>query len=142
MGDVAVLDVDLLAFEQRDGAARRAVIDGVARSLGTGFVFTSHDIPADLLDTAYGMLAAFFALPAERKARWRVPESHGQTGYTGLLVEQAASGEVPDWKEMLNWGEELTRSHPLRARYPHRYGERVLPDDDVPGISDALMTLH
>jgi len=65
--------------------ARQAVVDGVASSLGTGFVFTSHDIPADLLDTAYALLAEFFALPTADKARFRAPESHGQTGYTGLL---------------------------------------------------------
>nr|MDP9334740.1 2-oxoglutarate and iron-dependent oxygenase domain-containing protein [Actinomycetota bacterium] len=77
-----VLDVDLLAFERGSATQRRAVIDGVMRSLGTGFVFTSHDIPPDLMDDAYAMLAQFFALPAAEKNRWRVPESHGQTGYT------------------------------------------------------------
>jgi isopenicillin N synthase-like dioxygenase len=137
-----VLDVDLLAFERGSATQRRAIIDGVTRSLGTGFVFTSHDVPSDLLDDGYGMLAAFFALPAERKERWRVPASHGQTGYTGLLVETAATSEVADWKEMLNWGDEVPASHPLRARYPHRYLERVLPEDDVPGITKVLVEFH
>ena len=40
--------------------------------------------PAALLDEAYAMLAEFFALPTEEKNQWRVPGSHGQTGYTGL----------------------------------------------------------
>ena len=57
-----ILDVDLLRFETGDHAARRAVVDGVMRSLGTGFVFTSHDVPSDMLDTAYGMLQQFFDL--------------------------------------------------------------------------------
>ena len=114
----AVLDVDLLAFEQGTDAQRRVVVDGVMQSLGTGFVFTSHDIPDDLLDEAYAMLARFFALTTEEKARWRVPESHGQTGYTGLLVETAATSDLADWKEMLNWGAEVPGHHPLRARYP------------------------
>jgi isopenicillin N synthase-like dioxygenase len=142
MPETPVLDVDLLAFERSDGSGRRAVIDGVARSLGTGFVFTSHDIPADLLDTAYGMLAQFFALPADDKARWRVPESHGQTGYTGVLVETAATSDIADWKEMLNWGDEIPRHHPLRVRYPHRYLDQVLPEDGVPGITKVLNELH
>src|SRR5690348_14084736 len=63
-----VLDVDLLAFERGSAAQRRAVVDGVMRSLGTGFVYTSHDLPSDLLDRAYGMLAEFFALDASVKA--------------------------------------------------------------------------
>lgn len=137
-----ILDVDLLAFEQGTERARRAVVDGVMRSLGTGFVFVAHDIPPELLDTAYGLLANFFGLPAATKERWRVPDSHGQTGYTGLLIETAASSDVPDWKEMLNWGAPVARHHPLRTRYPHRYLDPVLPEDDVPGIRKALDELH
>jgi isopenicillin N synthase-like dioxygenase len=137
-----VLDVDLLAFEQGSDAQRRAVIDGVMRSLGTGFVFTSHDIPDDLMDEAYGMLASFFALSSAEKARWRVPESHGQTGYTGLLVETAATSDLADWKEMLNWGAEVPRHHPLRTRYPHRYLDQRLPEGSAPGISAVLFEFH
>ncbi len=137
-----VLDVDLIAFEQGSDAERRAVVDGVMRSLGTGFVFTSHDIPSDLLDDAYARLAEFFALPVAEKERWRVPESHGQTGYTGLLVETAATSDLADWKEMLNWGEEVPRHHPLRTRYPHRYLDQALPEDSVPGIRAVLVEFH
>ena len=53
-----ILDVDLLAFERSTGPARRAVVDGVTRSLATGFVYTRHDLSEDLIDTAYGMLMA------------------------------------------------------------------------------------
>lgn len=137
-----ILDIDLLAFEQGSGPVRRAVVDGVRRSLGTGFVYTSHDISEELLDQAYGMLAAFFALPAARKDRWVAPGSHGQTGYTGLLVETAAGAEQADWKEMLNWGTDLPTRHPLRARYPAHYCDQVLPEADVPGITTVLTTFH
>ena len=137
-----ILDVDLLAFEQGSAAQRRAVVDGVRRSLATGFVFTSHDLSDDMLDTAYGMLQEFFEHPQEVKQSFIAPESHGQTGYTGLLVETAASSDVPDWKEMLNWGISLPAGHPLRARYPHRYGPQVLPEAAVPGISEVLTTFH
>jgi isopenicillin N synthase-like dioxygenase len=137
-----LLDVDLLAFERGSDAQRRAVVDGVMRSLGTGFVFTSHDIPPDLVDDAYAMLAQFFALPVREKERWRVPESHGQTGYTGLLVETAASSDLADWKEMLNWGAEVPAHHPLRARYPHRYLDQRFPETAVPGITAVLTSFH
>ncbi len=137
-----ILDVDLLAFEGAGPAGRRAVVDGVLRSLGTGFVYTSHDVPEGLLDEAYAMLATFFALPAEVKARWSAPESHGQTGYTGLLVETAAGADQADWKEMLNWGSDLSPAHPLRRRYPNHYHDQVLPEADVPGIAEVLRTFH
>jgi isopenicillin N synthase-like dioxygenase len=138
-----VLDVDLLAFERGDAAARAATVDGVARSLGTGFVFTSHDISATLLDDVYGGLAAFFALAPSAKERFAAGGSHGQTGYTGLLVETAASSDVADWKEMLNWGAEVAPHHPLRQRYPHRYLDQVLPTDDIaPDLAAGMRLLH
>jgi len=138
----AILDVDLLAFERGDRDERRAVVEGVRQSLQTGFVYTSHDIPDDVLDGAYELLATFFKLPNDVKQRYRVPESHGQTGYTGLLVETAAGHDAPDWKEMLNWGEDIAAGHPLRRRYPHRYADQVFPEADVPGITKVLMTFH
>jgi len=137
-----IVDVDLLAFEQHTGERRRAVVDGVRRSLATGFVYTSHDLSEDLLDTAYGMLREFFGLPREVKQKYWAPESNGQTGYTGLLVETAAASDVPDWKEMLNWGKSLPVGHPLRDRFPHRYGPQVLPEEAVPGIERVLTTFH
>ncbi len=41
------------------------MVDGVRRSLATGFVYTSHDLSEDLLDSAYGLLRQFFT------SRWR-----------------------------------------------------------------------
>ncbi len=138
----AILDVDLLAFESGSGEQRRAVVDGVMRSLRSGFVYTSHDLSADLLDETYGLLEQFFSLPVEDKARSAAPGTHGQTGYTGLLVETAAVSDVPDWKEMLNWGREIPMGHPLQTKFPSRYPERTLPEGEVPGITKVLEEFH
>lgn len=142
MSSEPILHVDLLAFERGTRRQRAAVVEGVRRSLATGFVYTTHDLPHDLLDTAYGMLEEFFALAPEDKARTAAPGSFGQTGYTGPLVETAASAQLPDWKEMLNWGAPLPGAHPLRRRYPHRYHDPVLPESDVPGVTKVLGELH
>lgn len=112
------------------------------RSLRTGFVYTSHDMSGDLLDEAYSMLRQFFSLPAEEKEQSHAPGTHGQTGYTGLLVETAAASDVPDWKEMLNWGRAVPAGHPLRRKYPSRYPDQVLPEAQVPGIEKVLMHFH
>lgn len=133
-----ILDVDMLGFESGTDTQRRAVVEGVRTSLATGFVYTSHDLSQDLLDTAYGMLQQFFELPATEKAKAHAPDTYGQTGYTGLLVETAAVADSPDWKEMLNWGREIPPGHPLRVKYPRRYPEQVLPEEQVPGISTVL----
>ncbi|HEX9258056.1 MAG TPA: 2-oxoglutarate and iron-dependent oxygenase domain-containing protein [Acidimicrobiales bacterium] len=137
-----ILDVDLLAFEKGDAATRLAVVDGVRRSLITGFVYTSHDVGEGFLDDVYGTLQEFFSLPAERKQQFVASGSHGQTGYTGLLVETAASSDVPDWKEMLNWGRTVPAGHPLRRKYPHRYMDQVLTEAAVPGSDALLMEFH
>ena len=137
-----ILDVDLLAFEQGDRAARRSVVDGVMKSLVTGFVYVEHDMSVDMIDEVYGRLEEFFSLPQDRKDECIVPGSNGQTGYTGLLVETAAIADVPDFKEMLNWSASRPEGHPLRARYPFRYGPPTLPDDDIAGIGALLLDFH
>ena len=137
-----ILEVDLLAFERGGPGTRRTVVDGVLRSLACGFVYTSHDIPAEVLDTAYGGLATFFRLAPEVKQRFVVAGSNGQSGYTGLLVETAAASDRPDWKEMLNWSEPLPAGHPVRRRFPTWYPDRVLPEEVVPGITDVLGRFH
>lgn len=137
-----ILDVDLLAFERGDAQRRRAVVDGVMRSLATGFVYCRSDLSEDLIDTAYALLAQFFALSPEQKLRFSACSSSGQSGYTGLLVETAAGEVLADWKEMLNWSEPLPSGHPLRRRHPLLYPEPLLPEAVVPGISTVLAQFH
>ena len=55
-----VLDVDMLTFERGSSNTKQAVVDGVMKSLETGFVYTSHDMSQDFLDEVYGMLGEFF----------------------------------------------------------------------------------
>ncbi len=137
-----ILDVDLLAFERGDRAARQAVVDGVMQSLTTGFVYVEHDMSIAMIDEVYGRLEEFFSLPQDRKDTYKVAGSNGQTGYTGLLVETAAIAEVPDFKEMLNWSAPRPEGHPLRTQYPFRYGPPTLPDEDVPGMGELLLKFH
>lgn len=137
-----ILEIDLLRFESGDSAARDAVVDGLMRSLENGFVYVRHDLSEDLIDEAYGLLQEFFELPVEAKNEFVAPGTHGQTGYTGLLVETAATADVADWKEMLNWSRDVAAHHPLRSRYPHRYHDQVLPEAAVPGIQNVLETFH
>jgi isopenicillin N synthase-like dioxygenase len=66
----AILDIDVAAYEQGDGLRRRATIDGVRRTLMTGFVYARHSIPADVMDSAYAGLEKFFSLPQEMKDRY------------------------------------------------------------------------
>ena len=137
-----ILDVDLLAFENGSRAARAAVVDGVRRSLATGFVYARADLSTDLLDATYGRLGRFFAIEPAIKQRLVASGASGQTGYTGLLVETAAGHSHADWKEMLNWAAPLPAAHPLRRRFPLHYPEPLLPEAVVPGLSVVLQEFH
>ncbi len=137
-----ILSVDLEAFESGSDQTRAALVAEVLESLKTGFVYIKSGLDEALVDRAYDLLAEFFTLPTDTKTKWVAEGSRGQTGYTGLLVETAASSDVPDWKEMLNWGNDLPEGHPLRVRYPHRYAEQVFPEADVPGIQATLIDFH
>jgi isopenicillin N synthase-like dioxygenase len=137
-----ILDVDLLRFEEGDSSARRAAVDGVMRSLATGFVYLEHDLSSELLDLCYSKLQAFFALSGEAKDRMHAGGSRGQRGYTGVLIETAAGAGHADWKETLNWGEAAPLGHPLGRSYPDRYGEPIFPEADLPGIGACLMRFH
>ncbi|MCH1512474.1 MAG: isopenicillin N synthase family oxygenase [Acidimicrobiales bacterium] len=137
-----IYDVDLLAFENGSTATRNAVVDGVMKSLQTGFVYSAHDISQTFLDDVYGKLGEFFALTEEIKASVVGKGTNGQRGYTGLLVETAAISDTPDWKEMMNWGQDLPDGHPLRVRYPHRFFDNLFPEEFIPGISKTLTEFH
>ena len=137
-----ILDVDLLAFERGSTQERLATVDGVMRSLSTGFVYSKHDLSEDMLDETYDVLSEFFALPTETKEEYVASGARGQTGYTGLLVETAAISDTPDWKEMLNWGTALPPGHPLRERYPHRYGDPVFPSRHISNAAEILTHFH
>tara|TARA_Y100001970_G_scaffold258429_1_gene338317 strand:+ start:33914 stop:34876 length:963 start_codon:yes stop_codon:yes gene_type:complete len=137
-----ILDVDLLAFERGSAKDRIATVDGVMRSLSTGFVYTKHDLSEDMLDETYDVLSEFFALPSKSKEQYVASGARGQTGYTGLLVETAAISNTPDWKEMLNWGTPLPPGHPLRDRYPHRYGDPIFPSQHISNAAEILTHFH
>ena len=57
-----VFDVDLLAFERGNDTERKSIVNGVMRSLETGFVYSAHDISQNFLDDVYGKLEEFFAI--------------------------------------------------------------------------------
>ena len=69
-----ILDVDLLAFERGSAKDRLATIDGVMRSLSTGFVYTKHDLSENMLDETYDVLSEFFALHKDTKETYKTKE--------------------------------------------------------------------
>ncbi|MEE4213142.1 MAG: 2-oxoglutarate and iron-dependent oxygenase domain-containing protein [Parvularcula sp.] len=70
----------------------------------TGFVvLTEHGIDLSRLHETYRTVEAFFARPAEEKARF-VVGTDGQRGYTAFGRENAKGNPVPDLKEFWHVG--------------------------------------
>jgi isopenicillin N synthase-like dioxygenase len=106
-GTVPVLDLRRL---ETDAAA---LVDEAGRAYREfGFCgFRNHGIPSDIIDAAYDVFRRFFALPTERKARYRSAPG-GQRGYTPFGTERARDNPVPDLKEFFHIGREIKGDNP------------------------------
>ena len=62
-----VLDVDMLTFERGSSNTKQAVVDGVMKSLETGFVYTSHDMSQDFLDEVWHAWRILFKTILEKE---------------------------------------------------------------------------
>ena len=74
----------------------------------TGFVgIRDHGVDDAVIERAYGVFKAFFALPSEVKQHYHLAGKGGARGYTGFGVEQAKDHDVPDLKEFWHVGREI-----------------------------------
>jgi isopenicillin N synthase-like dioxygenase len=98
--DIRRYDSDRDAFVAELGAAYRE----------WGFAgIRGHGIAQDLIDGAYGVFKAFFALPADVKMKYHVKGGGGARGYTPFGVETAKDSKYPDLKEFWHIGREIAR---------------------------------
>ncbi len=101
--DIRRFDSDRHAFVAELGAAYRE----------WGFCgIRGHGIAQDLIDGAYDVFRAFFALPDEVKRGYHVKGSGGARGYTPFGVETAKDSKFPDLKEFWHVGRELSAGSP------------------------------
>jgi isopenicillin N synthase-like dioxygenase len=70
-------------------------------------------IDRDLIDRAWKLSEAFFALPEEEKRRYHDPEIGGARGYTPFGVEIAKDAKHHDLKEFWHVGRDLPEGSPL-----------------------------
>lgn len=98
--DIRRFDTDRDAFVAELGAAYRE----------WGFCgINGHGISDELIDGAYDVFKAFFALPEEVKKKYHVPGGGGARGYTPYGVETAKDSRYFDLKEFWHVGREIPR---------------------------------
>jgi isopenicillin N synthase-like dioxygenase len=119
--DTAEIPILSLAETPR---AISAEIGGSFRSFGFAMV-RDHGIDLALIDEAWRLTAAFFALPTEEKLRYFVPGTGGARGYTPFRTEVAKGASEKDLKEFWHVGRDLPAGHPLgAAMLPNLWPER------------------
>lgn len=113
--DCAITPVSLILFDQDFAAFSKALGQSFARY---GFaVVTDHDLSPELVDGALARTKAFFALPTEVKAAYRLP-SGGARGYTPFGIETAKGASHVDLKEFWHMGRDLPEGHPFGRYMP------------------------
>ncbi len=121
--DLRRLDGDRATFAAELGSAYRTY----------GFCCLSHHgIDAGLIEAAYADFAAFFALPADVKARHVGGAGGGGRGYVGFRVETARTSTIPDLKEFFHIGRDDAPADDPVLR-PPVLQPNVWPDE-VPGF--------
>jgi len=107
---IPVIDIAGLASDQdaerRDVAAQ---MREAAERIGFFYV-RNHGVPQDLVDRVFAASRAFFALPAEIKARATINEIH--RGWLAVGQAKMYAGARIDLKESFLWGLELPADDP------------------------------
>ncbi len=143
MIDVSPLvEVDLDGAHGRRGEGTPATLD-VARRMDAAcrvngfFAITGHGVDPGLLPRLDGEARAFFARPEADKAQ--VAMTRGGRAWRGWFpVGGELTSGVPDLKEGLYFGTELTADHPrVRAATP-LHGANLFPVDP-PGLRPAVL---
>ncbi len=115
---------------------------GFAAALGGSFerfgfaIITDHGVDPGLIDKAWAMTRAFFALPVDVKQHYQLAGTGGARGYTPFGVEIAKDAKAHDQKEFWHVGRDLPAGHRFRDHMP----DNVWPAE-VPEFRDALAAL-
>jgi isopenicillin N synthase-like dioxygenase len=117
--------VDISAFRDGNDAQRRSVAERFGRAFEeNGFLaLTGHGIPEPLIDEAYEVAKAFFALPLVEKMAYASPTRAINRGYLPIGIETVArtleEQTPPDLCEALVFGS-LFHDGAAGNRWPHQ----------------------
>lgn len=107
---------------------------GFARDFGQSFaesgfaIIADHGIDPALIDKAWSLTQAFFALPVAVKRRYDAAANAGQRGYTAFGVEIAKDADKHDLKEFWHVGRDLPPGHRFADHMPDNLWPAELPE--------------
>jgi isopenicillin N synthase-like dioxygenase len=113
-----------------------ALIGRSFRSFGFAMV-RDHGIDQGLIDRAWKLTEAFFALPTIAKMKYFRAGQGGARGYTPFRTEVAKGATEKDLKEFWHIGRDLPEGSPLAASMPPN-----LWPDEIEGFRETFSALY
>jgi isopenicillin N synthase-like dioxygenase len=116
---------------------------GFARDIAAAYaeygfvIIENHGIDKALIERCLECFRRFFALPAEEKLRYKIPNGGGARGYTAFGIETAKGAQHSDLKEFWHVGRELPPGHP--------FNEVMAPNiwvDSISGFRETTLALY
>ena len=128
--------LDLADFTSGDRVRKQRFVEDLGAAYHTiGFVaIRNHFLNEELTRKLYDVIRRFFALPADIKKKYEVPELAGQRGYIGKGKEHAKGRNTGDLKEFYHVGQEVTDDDPIKAEYPSNIWPNELREFEVIGL--------
>ncbi|RIA37658.1 isopenicillin N synthase-like dioxygenase [Hephaestia caeni] len=124
-----------LADQARDPDGFAAAFGGSFERFGFAIV-ADHGIDQHLIDRAWALTEALFALPEDEKRGYHIAGGGGARGYTPFKTEIAKGAEAVDLKEFWHVGRDLPEGH----KYARDMAPNVWPDRPE-GFRDAFIEL-
>ncbi|KAL1604009.1 hypothetical protein SLS60_005601 [Paraconiothyrium brasiliense] len=136
--------LDFSAFYTGDAAAKKKLVDDVRSCcLHNGFFqITGHNVPLELQQGIMDWNKKFFDLPLEQKMEINKDTSNTwNRGYELLKSQILEEGTLPELKEGLYIGDEISKSHPYFVNKKLNSGPNMWPSATVlPDVEDFQKT--
>ena len=121
--------VDLNEFVNGNDTSKHHFVTELGKAFeDVGFVSVkNHGVPQELIDEYYDAVKSFFALTADVKRGYEIPELAGQRGYTSFGKETAKGYDAPDLKEFWQMGQIVEGENLPVEHYPDNVRVKELP---------------
>lgn len=121
--------LDLLNFTHGNDTEKANFVHALGKAYETvGFVaIKNHGLSQNLIESLYGQVQEFFALPDKTKKQYEIPGTGGQRGYTSFGKEHAKDSNAGDLKEFWHFGQYLSEEENKGYKYPENIDVLELP---------------
>lgn len=127
---MTIPSLDLNHFTQGTKIQKQEFVQKLGQAYeNVGFVaIKNHGLSQELIDKLYYEVQQFFQLPNATKAKYEIPGTGGQRGYTSFGKEHAKDSNAGDLKEFWHFGQYVSESDNANFKYPNNIDVTELPE--------------